>query len=216
MSRSPLLDKLLDCYPRWSPTMYKLTLGGALVMALAIPLVLAAVPFIEFFNGMAAQSKGKAQAAYGRACGDELIVRRAPVEGTIPRRHHPYPYNSLESTIEAARQVGEQLENPIPITMENLERGRQLYNVYCMVCHGGRGQGDGPVIGPERFPAPPSLHTKEALQYKDGTLYHILSKGNGKMPSYADKLDPDERWMVAHYLSALQRAMAPKPEDLTP
>ncbi len=52
------------------------------------------------------------------------------------------------------------------------------------------------------------------MLYRDGTLYHIMTKGLGKMPSYADKLDSQERWMVAHYLRALQRSMAPKPEDL--
>jgi mono/diheme cytochrome c family protein len=196
--------------------MYKLTLGGAIVLAIVIPLALVALPFIEFFNGMAAQPKGKAQATYGRTYGEELLVGRAPVEGTIPHGYMPYPYEQLENTLDAAKQVGEQLENPIPVTMENLQRGRELYNINCKVCHGGRGEGDGSVVGPGRFPAPPSLHTKEALEYKDGTLYHIMTKGIGQMPAYAEKLDPDQRWLVAHYVGVLQRAMAPKPEDLKP
>ena len=69
---------------------------------------------------------------------------------------------------------------------------------------------------PGRFPAPPSLHTAEALEYKYGTLFHIMTKGVGKMPSYAQQLDSEERWKVAQYVRALQRSASPKPEDLAP
>jgi mono/diheme cytochrome c family protein len=138
------------------------------------------------------------------------------VEDTLPRKHRPYSYDHLTSTIEAAKEAGENLQNPVQITMEVLRRGQGLYSVYCMLCHGSRGEGDGPVIGAGRFPAPPSLHTEQSREYTDGTIYHIMTKGLGKMPSYADKLEPDERWMIVHYLHALQRSMAPKPEDLTP
>ena len=216
MTRTMLKDKLLEFYPRWSPTMYRLTLGGAIVLAIAVPLALVALPFIEFFNGMAAQAKGKPQMTYGRTYGAQLLVERRPADGVMPRDRFSYPFDHLTNTIEAAEEVGEQLGNPVAVTMENVRRGRGLYNVYCEVCHGSRGEGDGPVIGPDRFPAPPSLHTKQATGYKDGAVYHVVTKGLGKMPSYADKLDPDERWMVVHYLRALQRSMAPRPEDLTP
>jgi len=78
------------------------------------------------------------------------------------------------------------------------------------------GQGDGPVIGPDRFGAPPSLHTKQAREYADGTIFHITTKGLEKMPGYAEQLTPGERWQVIQYLRALQRSMNPKPEDLAP
>jgi mono/diheme cytochrome c family protein len=211
-----VVDKLLDCYPRWSPTMYKLTLGAFVVLALVIPLALVALPFVEFFNGMAAQPKGKAQMTVGRTYGEDLIVERRPAGGTIPRSHYPYPFDHLGNTIEEAREAGEGLVNPVPLTMEHLTRGQALYDVNCIVCHGRRGEGDGSVIGPERFPAPPSLHTKQAQGYRDGTLFHITTKGLGKMPSYAEKLAPEERWKIVHYLRALQRSMDPKPEDLDP
>ena len=84
MSKQVIIDKLLNCYPRWSPTMYKLTLGALVVLAIALPLGMVALPFVEFFNGMAAQPKGKAQATYGRTYGGDWLVEREPVEGTIP------------------------------------------------------------------------------------------------------------------------------------
>jgi len=217
MSSQPLLEKLLNsACPRWSPTMYKVTLGGAIVSAVAVPLALVAVPFIEFFNGMAVQPKGKSQMTYGRTFHVDAIVERSPAAGTLPRDHYPYAYQELGNTVEAVQEAGRHMENPVPIVMENLRRGQELYNVFCIVCHGTLGDGDGPVVGPNRFPAPPSLHTKQAREYTDGSIYHIATMGLGRMPSYADKLDPQERWMVVHYLRAMQRAMAPKPEDLNP
>ena len=59
-------------------------------------------------------------------------------------------------------------------------------------------------------------HTAEALEYRDGTLFHIMTKGIGKMPSYAQQLDSEERWKIAQYVRALQRSASPKPEDLAP
>mgnify|MGYP002725684088 CR=1 FL=1 len=214
MSRQTVINVLANCYPRWSPTMYKFTLGTVAVLAIIVPLGMVAIPFIEFFNGMAAQPKGRSQMTFGRVYGEERLVERAPVEGTVPRGHMPYRFGHLGNKIEDAKLVGEELVNPLPVTIENLQGGRELFEVYCIVCHGPKGNGDGSVVGAERFPAPPSMHTEQALEYKDGTLFHIVTKGTGKMPSYADKLDPRERWMVVHFLRALQRSMAPTPEDL--
>ncbi len=196
--------------------MYKATLLGLVALAFVIPLGLVALPFVEFFNGMAAQPKAKTQMPYGRVFGEELLLGPPAVSGTVPRGYVSYPFEHLAGTVEDAQRVGRVLDNPLPPSLENMRRGQDLYNVYCIVCHGKRGQGDGPVTGPDRFPAPPTLHTDQARGYADGTLYHILTKGTEKMPGYADKLDPDERWSVAHYLRVLQRAMNPKPEDLKP
>ncbi|MHC4441151.1 MAG: c-type cytochrome [Planctomycetota bacterium] len=211
-----ITDKLQNFNPRWSPAMYRNALVSLLIMAIVIPLALVAVPFIEFLNGMAAQPKGKTQMTYGRLFDQQLPVDRLPVRGSIPRGYISPAFEDKPNTIEVAREVGRQLNNPVPINMANMRSGQKLYSIYCIVCHGQRGEGDGPVTGPDRFPAPPSLHTDQALNYKDGTIYHVITKGVGKMSGYSDKLDAQERWQVIHYLRALQRAMNPKPEDLKP
>lgn len=234
-----ILDKVL---PRWSPLMFKATLVTLVAAAFVIPLALAATPFIEFFNGMAAQPKGKAQMTYGRTFGEELLVTREPAPGSVPRGWHPYPLAYLterideakaadpemdptlisEMELEAVRQAGELLTNPVPLSEESLLRGKNRYDIFCIVCHGPRGQADGPttgtnpVTGVPRFPAPPSLHTEQAQGYQDGAIYHIITQGMGQMPGYSDKLSEEDRWQVIHYVRALQRAMNPRPEDLVP
>lgn len=204
----------------WSPLIYKGTLGALVVLAFAVPLGMAALPFVEFFNGMAAQPKAREQMTYGRTYerddDKELLTERPPVEGTIPRGYIAYPFDHMAATVEDAKKVGAMWDNPLPRSAEHMLRGQALFNIHCIVCHGKQGQGDGSATGPDRFPAPPSLQTEQARGYVDGTIYHLITKGTEKMPSYADKLDATERWQVIHYLRALQRAMNPKPEDLRP
>lgn len=216
MKFDALYDKLSREFSRRSLTLYKAMLVSFVALAFIVPLGMVALPFVEFFNGMAAQPKGKTQMTYGRVRGEELLVGRLPVEGTVPRGYQAPPFADKANTLEDAKAVGAQLDNPLPRTMEHFGAGRKLYNVYCIVCHGKEGNGDGPVTGPNRFPAPPSLHTEQARGYRDGTIWHVIGKGTEKMPGYADKLASEERWKVVHYVRALQRAMNPKPEDLEP
>ncbi|MCB1317844.1 MAG: hypothetical protein KDK27_17885, partial [Leptospiraceae bacterium] len=65
---------------------------------------------------------------------------RVPPEGTVPREHEPYPYEAGDFAGAAAG-----LSNPLPRTQKILERGEKMYNIYCAVCHGNTGAGDGPV-----------------------------------------------------------------------
>jgi hypothetical protein len=211
-----VIDRLQKFQPKWSPTMFKATLVGMIAMAFVVPLGLVAVPFIEFLNGMAAQPKGKAQMTFGRTydpAGFGWRVERRPVPGTLPRGYFPYEFDHLGNTTEESKLVGESLGNPLDVTVESMKKGQELYGIFCVPCHGAQGHGDGPVIGPDRFPAPPSLHTDQARDYRDGTIYHILTKGQNKMPSYAPLLEPTERWQVILYLRALQRAENPTEED---
>jgi mono/diheme cytochrome c family protein len=136
---------------------------------------------------------------------------RQPPEHTIPRGFRPYEIPTLEAAKAHA--------NPVLMNKSVLQKGRQLYNVYCIVCHGQFGEGDGLVAampGWPRplFPRPPSLQSDQVNGYKDGQIFHIITMGQNLMPSYAEKLNEEERWTVVHYLRALHRAKHPTAEDL--
>ena len=81
------------------------------------------------------------------------------------------------------------------------------FNTFCIVCHGPRAEGNGSIVGPGLFPAPPSLHSEAARGFKDGRIFHVITRGQNKMPSYAGDLTPEERWSVVHYVRALQKAL---------
>jgi mono/diheme cytochrome c family protein len=85
-----------------------------------------------------------------------------------------------------------------------LEIGRVMYERHCAVCHGVTGLGDGPVIGPGKFPLAPSLVSGPALGLSDGYVYGIIRAGRGLMPAYGGRISHLERWTIVNYLHALQ------------
>lgn len=93
------------------------------------------------------------------------------------------------------------LANPRPATDEVLEEGAELYRIYCAVCHGLDGAGEGPVA--EYFQRVPDLGSPLLRRYQDGRLYTIIRQGGFGMPAYADSLSVDERWAVVRYLQVL-------------
>ncbi len=209
-------DKLSNWQPGWSPGIYRFALGTMLALAFIVPLAIVALPFNEFLNGMAAQPKARPQMTYGRVFGQELQVSRPEPAGAIHRNYQPPLFESGTNKIEDAVAIGGKVANPTPITKESLLRGQDRYNIYCITCHGDAGEGNGPVVGPNRFPAPPSLNTDQARGYADGTIAYVITKGVGKMPGYASQIEPQDRWHIVHYVRAVQRSRNPKPEDYQP
>ncbi|MBF0429673.1 MAG: cytochrome c [Fibrobacteria bacterium] len=194
--------------PSFTPLIYKGTLVLIALAALFVPLMLVAIPYIPFFNDMSMQAKAKTQGTYGYHFDDEQPLLFSPVPGTLSR-NADIPGDSI--SLEASAAMG----NPVPVTMASLKKGREAYDIFCIVCHGKLGEGDGPVIGPNRFPAPPTLHSEAARAYKDGQFFHIITYGKNIMPSYADKLGETDRWHVVNYLHALRRAYQPQIGDFT-
>lgn len=129
----------------------------------------------------------------------EKPALQAPPEGTIPFDRPVFPYGPGP---EEARRAGAELKNPFQGTPEVLARGRQVYVNICSVCHGMRGEGDGPVIG--RFPNPPSLQAARAKGLPDGQIVHIITRGQGIMPSHAAQVLIEDRWKAVRYLRQLQ------------
>jgi mono/diheme cytochrome c family protein len=98
----------------------------------------------------------------------------------------------------------DRLVNPAQRTSESIERGGNLYRIYCQVCHGPEGRGDGPVV--PKFIRPPDLTAQQARSYTDGYLYTIIRHGRGIMPAYGDKIRGEDRWHLVNYLRVLQGA----------
>jgi mono/diheme cytochrome c family protein len=145
-----------------------------------------------------------------------------PVKGTIPfnaakmeqkSRGLTFPQYHFPNT-DAGRDSAMALilENPLrPKTPEELatilEQGGNLYNIYCGSCHGENGDGNGQLYnsGKGPYPAAPANYLKEEfMNAPEGRFYHAIMHGKNVMLSHADKLSHDERWMVIHYIRALQ------------
>jgi hypothetical protein len=124
---------------------------------------------------------------------------RQPVAGTIARgqlRLDDLLFTGMENGAEAARF-------PFPITQQDLERGRERYNIYCTPCHDYTGSGDGMIVQ-RGFPHPPSFHTDRLRQAPAGHFFGVMTNGFGRMYSYSDRVDVGDRWRIAAYIRVLQ------------
>jgi len=92
---------------------------------------------------------------------------------------------------------------PLPITEQLVARGRERFNIYCSVCHGLAGYGDGMIVQ-RGYSQPPSFHTDTMRAYPVSLFYNVISKGFGAMPSYAAQIAPNDRWAIVAFLRALQ------------
>lgn len=98
-------------------------------------------------------------------------------------------------------------ENPVPADPVSLERGRELYNRNCLLCHGEAGQGNGPITefwnADMRKPA--NLTEERMKTMSDGTVYITISNGYGTMPPLRENLDVRERWDTVNYVKTLSQ-----------
>lgn len=94
--------------------------------------------------------------------------------------------------------------NPTTSSPESLEVGKELYDVYCSLCHGPEGRGGGSIEGPFPRGLINQLTTQRARDYSDGYIFGMIAVGRGLMPSYSRVTD-DERWHIVNYVRQLQR-----------
>lgn len=106
-------------------------------------------------------------------------------------------------------------EFPFPITRAVIERGRERFNIYCAVCHGQTGQGNGMIVQ-RGFPPPPSYHIDRLRNAPVGHFYDVITRGYGVMYSYASRVAPTDRWAIVAYIRALQLSYHATTNDVPP
>ena len=101
---------------------------------------------------------------------------------------------------------------PAPISKTDMDRGQERYNIYCSVCHGMTGYGDG-MVARRGFnkPAPASYHQDRLRQAPVGHFFDVMTNGWGAMPAYASQIPVEDRWRIIAYIRALQLSQMPAP-----
>ncbi|WP_390620247.1 quinol:electron acceptor oxidoreductase subunit ActD [Rubripirellula amarantea] len=105
-------------------------------------------------------------------------------------------------------------DNPVGVSKETLLRGQKYFGIYCSVCHGMNGGGNGLVnrraqkILAATWVPPSSLHDPTLYddKYPDGKLFSTISNGIRKMPGYASQIKAEDRWAIVAYVRALQKS----------
>ena len=99
-------------------------------------------------------------------------------------------------------------EFPLPVTEDLIDRGEQRYKVFCIVCHGPVGSGDGMVVR-RGFSKPPTYHDDRLRNAPVGHFYDVITNGQGKMNGYASQIPPADRWAIVSYIRTLQISQNP-------
>ena len=124
---------------------------------------------------------------------------RPPVPGTVARGllrddTHLYTGKSGTTLLDTF---------PLAINEQSLKHGRERYDIFCSVCHGRTGHGEGMVVR-RGFRQPPSFHIDRLRVAPVGHFFDVITRGFGAMPDYAALIPPRDRWEIIAYVRALQ------------
>jgi mono/diheme cytochrome c family protein len=104
---------------------------------------------------------------------------------------------------------------PPPVTLALLQRGQQRFRIYCTPCHSELGDGRGMIVQ-RGFPPPPDYTIPRLLNAPVQHFYDVMTDGYGAMYSFADRVQPSDRWAIAAYIRALQLARHATLDDVPP
>ena len=177
-------------------------------------------PTAFFDDGSSARPMVEGAVSRGGAPADAYEYRRTPFSTTAP------------SAAQEANLAGADFPADFPRSGEplrrTLERGAERFGIYCSVCHGRTGAGDGMIVlrGFTRPPAyyplatdaknNPDLYRREQnlLTVPPGYFYDKITNGYGAMYSYASRVAPADRWAIAAYIKVLQLSQYANIADL--
>jgi mono/diheme cytochrome c family protein len=186
---------------------------------------------VEWFNDMAHQAKYEPQ--HRSEFFNDGRAARQPVAGTVPigfnlkgRYFQTEGNNLVDGMGGFANQpdyfntgrIGDVYGDGIPDSLasrgaELLVRGQQRYNIYCGVCHGPAGQGNGVVKSFGLATVRPLLDDLLRAQ-PDGQIFNTITHGKNTMGAYGPVIPVEDRWAIVAYVRALQTAASAKLADL--
>lgn len=176
------------------------------------------------FSRMFADGRGMRPLIAGTVARGDLRLDSAFYEGLIPGQaaqvdpNHLLPHaKKSDGTSVSLDKLPWVTEIPIPVNEELMARGKQRYDIYCSVCHGLSGKGDGlitqramqlqavnPSVGTWLLPI--ALYSEPVRKQKVGQLFNTITHGVRKMPSYGSQIPVEDRWAIVLYLRALQES----------
>ncbi|MGJ8591120.1 MAG: c-type cytochrome [Aquaticitalea sp.] len=128
------------------------------------------------------------------------VEAQLPAEGSVARGHVPF---DIDNTNEGYALAKSSLKMPLDSTQIDEARGGQLFGIYCAICHGNKGDGQGNLVKREKILGVPAFNDA-GRALTEGSVYHTIYYGKNVMGSYANQLDEEERWQVTNYVMKLK------------
>lgn len=173
-----------------------------LVLAIVVSTVVSCnnnqAPNYQYFPNMYQSSSYETYGAYEIFPGEQSAM--LPVDGTIARGYSLFDFGSSVVEFERAKV---ELMNPLDSTQVDFARGKELYDIYCGICHGTKGDGQGNLVKKEILFGIPS-YDDAGRDIKDGGVYHTIYYGKNAMGSHKNQLKEEERWQVVAYVMKLK------------
>ena len=122
-----------------------------------------------------------------------------PPVGTIKRGFEPYEYENSTAGYDLAKL---NLKSPLDsISEKEHDKSKELFEIYCAICHGNEGNGKGKLVTQGKFLGIPSYKDRVITE---GSIFHVQTYGLNSMGSYANQLNQHERWLIASYVLELK------------
>ncbi|WP_269221716.1 MULTISPECIES: c-type cytochrome [Flavobacterium] len=122
-----------------------------------------------------------------------------PAEGSINRGFEPYDYPNTPEGYDLAKA---NLKSPLDsISDKDMDKAKGLFEIYCAICHGNAGDGQGKLATQGKFMGIPNY--KDRI-INEGSIFHVETYGRNLMGSHANQLSVHERWLVAAYVMKLK------------
>ena len=106
------------------------------------------------------------------------------------------------------------IPSQVKVNQETVLRGQRQYDIYCAVCHGYSGEGNGlannravalSVSGEASWTEAKSLYDPTVIDQPVGRIYDTITNGRSTMGPYATRIKPEDRWAIVLYVKALQK-----------
>jgi len=155
-------------------------------------------PNYQFFPNMYVSPSYETYGEYEIFPGEQSAM--LPAEGTIARGYSLFDYvNTNDDYLRAKLE----LMSPLDSTQVNLVQGKELYDIYCGICHGTKGAGQGDLVKREKILGIPR-YDDIGRAITEGSIYHTIYYGKNAMGSYANQINEEERWQVVAYVLNLK------------
>ena len=101
--------------------------------------------------------------------------------------------------------VGQQQDNPLEFSIDNIKRGKQYFILHCITCHGADGRGDTEMR--EFLKTPPADLSDDQWVYGGSSeaIFSVIKAGRTArdMPAFEEKLNDERIWQIMNYMEYL-------------
>ncbi len=119
-----------------------------------------------------------------------------------PKMEARIAMGALDSSVE---RHAPHVNNPVPVTDDNLIEGLKIYTMNCALCHGGIDRQPS-QLEHSLYPQPPNL-ISDPDEDPEWQIFYVIKNGvrYSGMPAWDKSLSADDMWKVTAFLSRIEK-----------